>query len=68
MGEFEEYATAEGAAAALWPIAAPYLRALKDMGLSDQQIARYFRVTPAKVAELARSYAVEGAQEARKRA
>ena len=32
-----------------WPIEAPSLRALSDMGLTAQQIARYFSVDPAEV-------------------
>jgi len=35
-----------------WPVKASYLRALTDLGMSDAQIARYFRVSSANVSRL----------------
>lgn len=35
-----------------WPVKASYLRALTDLGMSDVQIARYFKVSPAAVSTL----------------
>lgn len=35
-----------------WPIEGACLAALKDLGLSDRQVARYFRVDPHEVAVL----------------
>lgn len=55
-------------AVAEWPIAAPYLRALKDMGLTDVQIARYFHVEAESVAELRDTHHVEGVRDDGKRA
>ncbi|MDQ0314259.1 hypothetical protein [Amorphus orientalis] len=59
MGETSEQVAVPGAAAE-WPIAAPYLRALKDMGLTDVQIARYFHVEAESVAELRDTHHVDG--------
>ncbi|MEW5421073.1 hypothetical protein [Amorphus sp. 3PC139-8] len=57
MGEYRPDFQSDGAGfAVVWPIAAPYLHALQDMGLSDTQIARYFGVAPQRVSELSRAY------------
>jgi len=60
MGETREEFAAPASAVAKWPIAAPYLRALKDMGLTDVQIARYFDVKTESVAGLRDTHSVEG--------
>jgi hypothetical protein len=41
-----------------WPVQRPCLAALKDLGLSDGQIARYFRVRPEEAAALRVSYGI----------
>ena len=41
-----------------WPIERPYLATLKDLGLSDGQVASYFRVRPEEVARLRASYGI----------
>jgi hypothetical protein len=38
--------------AAVWPIPYPAFAALVDMGMTDETIARYFRVSPQSVAVL----------------
>jgi hypothetical protein len=43
-------------AAGHWPVKATYLRALTDLGMSDAQIARYFKVTSANVSTLRESF------------
>jgi hypothetical protein len=48
----EEDFTAE----TVWPISYASMAALIDMGLSDAKIARYFRVSPAAVADLRTEY------------
>ncbi|PJK27450.1 hypothetical protein [Minwuia thermotolerans] len=40
-----------------WPVDAASLAALADIGLGDGEIAAYFGVTAAEVAELRRRYA-----------
>lgn len=39
-----------------WPISAPGLHALKDLGLSDDTIAAYFGIARDDVADLVQSY------------
>lgn len=57
MGEHKPGLAKDGAElAAAWPIAAPYLDALHDMGLTDTQIGRYFGVAPQRVSELTDAY------------
>jgi ABC-type taurine transport system substrate-binding protein len=46
------------ASPARWPIDRPSLSALKDLGLSDGQVARYFGVEQADVAGLRASYGI----------
>ena len=41
-----------------WPIERPYLATLKDLGLSDGQVASYFRVAEDEVAMLRASYGI----------
>lgn len=41
-----------------WPIRAPYLRALSDLGLSDPKIASYLRVDMAKVTSVRSLYRI----------
>lgn len=41
-----------------WPIERPYLATLKDLGLSDGQVASYFRVKQDEVAMLRTSYGI----------
>jgi hypothetical protein len=41
-----------------WPIRAPYLRALSDLGLSDPKIASYLCVDTAKVTSLRSLYRI----------
>lgn len=43
---------------AVWPISAPALAALVDLGLSDERIARYFHVGPSNVQALRLCFAV----------
>ncbi|MGX1308900.1 hypothetical protein AB7M35_003658 [Amorphus suaedae] len=53
MVDHLERQTSVGAEAAnAWPVKASYLRALTDLGMSDAQIARYFKVSAAKVSTL----------------
>ncbi len=51
------------ASPARWPIDRPSLAALKDLGLSDGQLARYFEVEQDEVAGLRACYGI--AEEAR---
>jgi len=46
------------ASPAPWPIDRPSLAALKDLGLSDGQVARYFRVDQDEVSMLRVSYGI----------
>ena len=41
-----------------WPVSRPSLAALKDLGLSDGQVARYFGVTQHEVARLRASFGI----------
>ena len=43
-----------------WPIERAYLATLKDLGLSDGQVACYFRVDENEVATLCASYGIAG--------
>ena len=50
-----------------WPVSRPCLAALKDLGLSDGQVARYFGVPQNEVAILRVSFGIaEHAQPARR--
>lgn len=50
-----------------WPVSRPCLAALKDLGLSDGQVARYFGVPQHEVAMLRVSFGIaEQAQPARR--
>jgi hypothetical protein len=46
------------AAPGAWPVDRPSLAALKDLGLSDAQVAGYFRVRQDEVAMLRTSYGI----------
>jgi hypothetical protein len=46
------------AAPGAWPVDRPSLAALKDLGLSDAQVAGYFRVRLDEVAMLRTSYGI----------
>ena len=46
------------AAPGAWPVDRPSLAALKDLGLSDAQVASYFRVRQDEVAMLRTSYGI----------
>ncbi len=39
-----------------WPVDAKSLQALVDLGMSDQRIADYFRVSVANITELTNTY------------
>lgn len=41
-----------------WPVSAPSLAALHDLGMTQDQIAAYFRVPAEEVASLRQRYAI----------
>ena len=58
MAEATVHAFPRTASPAEWPIRRPYLAALKDLGLSDGQIASYFGVQQDEVSVLRASYGI----------
>lgn len=46
-----------------WPLAAASLAALIDLGMPDDEIANYFGVRTENVAQLRRSYGMDGASD-----
>lgn len=52
VDHLQQEASAGAKATNAWPVKASYLRALTDLGMSDVQIARYFKVSAATVSSL----------------
>lgn len=56
MVDHSQQDASAGPAPKKWPVKAPYLWALTDLGMSDAQIARYFKVPPTSVSNLRETF------------